>query len=62
MGGTIMGKDSSVADSYGITQEVPNVMIAGNTLFPTSAGVNPTFTTHAVTLRAVEHVLTHWPV
>jgi choline dehydrogenase-like flavoprotein len=63
MGGTIMGKDpaTSVADSYGITHEVPNVMIAGNTLFPTSAGVNPTFTTHALTLRAVEHVLAHWP-
>jgi choline dehydrogenase-like flavoprotein len=63
MGGTIMGGDpaTSVADSYGITHEVPNVMIAGNTLFPTSAGVNPTFTTHAVTLRAVENVIAHWP-
>lgn len=63
MGGTIMGRDAatSVTDSYGITHEVPNVMIAGNTLFPTSAGVNPTFTTHAVTLRAVEHVLSQWP-
>ena len=64
MGGTIMGKDpsTSVTDSYGITHEIPNVMIAGNTLFPTSAGVNPTFTTHAVTLRAVEHVIAHWPM
>lgn len=63
MGGTIMGTDpgTSVADNYGITHEVPNVMIAGNTLFPTAAGVNPTFTTHAVTLRAVDHVLSHWP-
>jgi choline dehydrogenase-like flavoprotein len=63
MGGTIMGKDAgtSVTDSYGITHEVPNVMIAGNTLFPTAAGVNPTFTTHAVALRAVDHVLEHWP-
>ena len=63
MGGTIMGKDpdTSVTDSYGITHEVPNVMIAGNTLFPSAAGVNPTFTTHAITLRAVEHVLSHWP-
>jgi choline dehydrogenase-like flavoprotein len=63
MGGTIMGKDAdtSVTDSYGITHEVPNVMIAGNTLFPTSAGVNPTFTTHALALRSVENVLAHWP-
>jgi choline dehydrogenase-like flavoprotein len=63
MGGTIMGKDpsTSVTDSYGITHEVPNVIIAGNTLFPTSAGVNPTFTTHALALRAAEHVLAHWP-
>jgi choline dehydrogenase-like flavoprotein len=63
MGGTIMGKDpsTSVTDSYGITHEVPNLMIAGNTLFPTAAGVNPTFTTHAVTLRAVDNVIEHWP-
>jgi choline dehydrogenase-like flavoprotein len=63
MGGTIMGKDpsTSVTDSYGVTHEVPNVMIAGNTLFPTAAGVNPTFTTHALTLRAVEHLLADWP-
>jgi choline dehydrogenase-like flavoprotein len=63
MGGTIMGndQDTSVTDSYGITHEVPNVMIAGNTLFPTAAGVNPTFTTHAVTLRAVDQVLAQWP-
>jgi choline dehydrogenase-like flavoprotein len=63
MGGTIMGKDlsTSVTNSYGIAHEVPNVMIAGNTLFPSSAAVNPTFTTHAIALRAVEHVLAHWP-
>jgi choline dehydrogenase-like flavoprotein len=63
MGGTIMGNNTadSVTDSYGITHEVPNLMISGNTLFPTSAGVNPTFTTHAVALRAVEHVLSNWP-
>jgi choline dehydrogenase-like flavoprotein len=36
-------------------------MIAGNTLFPTLAGVNPTFTTHAVTLRAIDHVLARRP-
>jgi hypothetical protein len=27
----------------------------------TAAGVNPTFTTHAITLRAVDHVLANWP-
>jgi choline dehydrogenase-like flavoprotein len=63
MGGTIMGRNAatSVTDSYGMTHEISNLMIAGNTLFPTSAGVNPTFTTHAVALRAVDHVLAHWP-
>ena len=63
MGGTIMGRSTSdsVTDSYGITHEVPNLVVAGNTLFPTSAGVNPTFTTHAITLRSVEYVLAHWP-
>ena len=63
MGGTIMGSDTatSVTNSYGVTHEVPNVMIAGNTLFPTSGGVNPTFTLHAVVLRGVDHLLEHWP-
>jgi choline dehydrogenase-like flavoprotein len=62
MGGTIMGKDSatSVANSFGQTHEVPNLVIAGPGLFPTSGGVNPTFTVHAVTLRSADHIIRNW--
>ncbi|HEV2388182.1 MAG TPA: GMC family oxidoreductase [Candidatus Acidoferrales bacterium] len=63
MGGAIMGSDprTSVADSYGQTHDVPNLVIAGPSLFPTAAAVNPIFTNHAVTLRAALHMIRHWP-
>lgn len=62
MGGTIMGDDagSSVTNSYGQCHDVPNLVIAGPGLFPTSAGVNPTFTVHALTARAADYLLKHW--
>ncbi|MFC7047586.1 GMC family oxidoreductase [Emcibacter nanhaiensis] len=62
MGGTIMGEDSatSVTNSFGQTHEVPNLVIAGPGLFPTSGGVNPTFTVHAVTLRSADHIIRNW--
>jgi choline dehydrogenase-like flavoprotein len=62
MGGTIMGDDpqSSVANSYGQTHDISNLVIAGSGLFPTSAGVNPTFTIHALTARAGDYLLTNW--
>ena len=62
MGGAIMGREpqSSVTNSYGQTHDVANLFIAGNSLFPTSAAVNPIFTLHAVTLRAAEYVLENW--
>lgn len=58
-GGTIMGADAktSVTDSYGRCHEAPNVVIAGAGLFPTTGGVSPTFTIHAVALRSVERML-----
>ncbi|HTJ26537.1 MAG TPA: GMC family oxidoreductase [Candidatus Limnocylindria bacterium] len=63
MGGTIMGNDprTSVADSFGVTHEVPNLVIAGPGLYPTSAALNPTFTLHALALRGVERILRAWP-
>lgn len=62
MGGTIMGKDtaSSVTNSFGQCHDIPNLVVAGPGLFPTSAGVNPTFTVHAITARAADHLLEHW--
>lgn len=62
MGGTIMGDDpaASVTDSYGRTHDVANLMIAGAGLFPTGTGVNPTYTLHALALRATDHVTAHW--
>jgi choline dehydrogenase-like flavoprotein len=62
MGGTIMGKDprTSVTNSYGQLHDVPNVVVAGPGLFPTSGGVNPTFTVHALAARSSEHLLREW--
>ncbi len=62
MGGTIMGEDgdSSVTNSYGQCHDICNLFIAGPGLFPTSGGVNPTFTVHALTLRASDYILNHW--
>lgn len=62
MGGTRMGDDTatSVTDSYGRCHDVPNLVLAGPGLFPTGGAVNPTFTLHAVTLRAVDHMIAHW--
>lgn len=62
MGGTTMGDDpaTSVANSYGRTHDIPNLVIAGPGLFPTAGANNPTFTVHALTLRAVDHMISHW--
>jgi cholesterol oxidase len=58
MGGTIMGKSAadSVTNSYG-QHDVPTVVIAGPELFPTSAGVNPAFTAHALAARSAQLML-----
>jgi choline dehydrogenase-like flavoprotein len=62
MGGTIMGtnRNDSVTNTYGQLHDIQNLVIAGPGLFPTSAGVNPTFTVHAVTARSAEHLLSQW--
>ncbi|MEM1089734.1 MAG: GMC family oxidoreductase [Pseudomonadota bacterium] len=59
MGGTIMGDDpaTSVTDSYGRCHDIPNLVVAGPGLFPTSAGVNPTFTVQALAARSADHLL-----
>jgi choline dehydrogenase-like flavoprotein len=62
MGGTIMGEDSanSVCNSYGQTHDISNLLIAGAGLFPTSGGVNPIYTIHALAARSSEHLLQNW--
>jgi choline dehydrogenase-like flavoprotein len=62
MGGAIMGRSpqTSVTNSYGQSHDIPNLFVAGSSLFPTSGGVNPTFTIHALALRSVEYLLENW--
>jgi choline dehydrogenase-like flavoprotein len=62
MGGTIMGRTraDSVTNSFGQLHDIANLVVAGPGLFPTSGGVNPTFTVHAVTARSAEHLLASW--
>jgi len=62
MGGTIMGTaaGNSVTNSYGQVHDIPNLVIAGPGLFPTSAGVNPTFTVHALAARSAAKLLADW--
>jgi choline dehydrogenase-like flavoprotein len=62
LGGTIMGSDpkASVTNGYGQTHDFPNLFIAGTGLFPTSGAVNPTFTIHALALKAAEFIQSHW--
>jgi choline dehydrogenase-like flavoprotein len=62
MGGTIMGKDpsSTVCNGYGQTHDLPNLVIAGPGVFPTSGGVNPTFTVHALVARSASYLLENW--
>ena len=62
MGGTVMGTSaaSSVTNSYGQLHDIPNLVVAGPGLFPTSGGVNPTFTVHALAARSAERLLASW--
>ena len=59
MGGTIMGDDPaySVTNSFGQVHDIPNLVVAGPGLFPTSAGVNPTFTIQALAARSADRLL-----
>jgi choline dehydrogenase-like flavoprotein len=49
-----------VTNAYGQTHEIPNLVIGGSGLFPTSAGVNPTYTAQALALRAAQQMLKEW--
>lgn len=62
MGGTIMGTGAgnSVVDSYGQSHEVPNLWIAGPSIFPTAGASNPTFTIFALSQRGAERMASQW--
>lgn len=62
MGGTIMGDnpENSVTNSFGKCHDIDNLFIAGSGLFPTSGGVNPTYTVHALALRSADYILKNW--
>jgi len=62
MGGTIMGTHpgNSVTNGYGQVHDIPNLLLAGPGLFPTSGGVNPTFTVHALAARTAQWLLGNW--
>jgi len=62
LGGTIMGDDpeQSVVNSYGQTHDIANLFIAGPGLFPSSGGVNPTFTVNALASRSSDYLLGEW--
>lgn len=62
MGGTIMGRSprESVTNEYGQVHGIRNLVVAGPGLFPTSGGVNPTYTVHALALRAADHLARRW--
>lgn len=58
MGTTVMGDDpkDSVVDRWGRTHDVPNLWIAGSSIFPTSSTANPTLTIAALTLRTAQAI------
>jgi len=50
--------EDGVVNGWGIAHEVPNLMVAGGPLFPTSAAANPTLTIVALALRQAEYLVT----
>jgi len=62
MGGAIMGETAelSVTDENSRTHDMPNLVIGGPSVFPTSSCVNSTFTIHAVAMKSAEHILKNW--
>ena len=57
-----MGKSpgDSVCDGYGIAHDVGNLVIGGQSTYPTSSHANTTFTIHALAERSSDHLVQHW--
>lgn len=62
IGGTIMGKsaEDSVCDSFGIAHQLGNLVIGGQSTYPTSSHANTTFTIHALAERSCDQLAAHW--
>jgi choline dehydrogenase-like flavoprotein len=58
LGTARMGDDprTSVTDAFGRLHEVPNVVVADGSVFPSSGGANPTLTIMALALRAARAI------
>jgi choline dehydrogenase-like flavoprotein len=61
-GGTIMGTNAndSVVNDYGQVHDAPNVIVGGQSTFPTCSSANSTFTIHALAERTCDQMLTDW--
>jgi len=59
MGGCRMGTDpaKSVTNGFGQTHDIPNLFIAGASLFVTSGGGNPTNTVMALAARSADYII-----
>ncbi|MGD8192637.1 GMC family oxidoreductase [Brevibacillus ginsengisoli] len=59
MGGCRMGNDprSSVVNSFGQSHDIPNLYLAGASIFVTSSGSNPTNTVMALAARTADHIV-----
>jgi choline dehydrogenase-like flavoprotein len=57
-----MGADaeSSVADRWGFSHEVPNLGILGASLMGSSGARNPTLTVQALAWRTAEYLAKNW--
>ena len=55
----MMGDDpaASVVDRWGRTHDIPNLYVVDGSLWPTSAGMNPTATIAALALRIADHLV-----
>ena len=59
LGTARMGTDpaTSVVDAWGRAHDVPNLFVFDGSIWPTSAGMNPTATIAAMSLRCTEHLI-----
>src|SRR5207244_7728120 len=59
LGTAKMGTDpaTSVVDPWGRTHDVPNLYVFDGSTWPTSAGMNPTATIAAMSLRCTERLI-----
>jgi choline dehydrogenase-like flavoprotein len=59
LGTTVMGTDpaTSVVNAEGRTHDIPNLYVFDGSVWPTSAGMNPTATIAALALRFTEQLI-----